>query len=388
MRVAAARYSLTSNFSIISLRKGFMIGSQKNNPNANTAINGRLLGQILVDGEFISHHDLDRALKEQKETNSLLGEVLIRMEVLEPIDLKAALSVQRHLGSLGEAIRAAAGVRQLLGNLLIQARRITHEQLDCALREQRRTGEKLGAVLVRLGMLTAGELDAVLSFQQNQGDMSHIPAPFKLGEILVATNLITREQLLDALSKQISSQKKLGDILVESGHLDPHHIDQGLKLQQRLLTAALVAVLSLSSLHCLEAADQSAPAPGRTRITVTATVRAHTALKVIHQTPHLVVTHTDIIRGFVEVPLASEIEVTSNSPAGYLMVFEGLGIPFKEVYIQGLGNEVQVTSGGCWIPQPYSRGKVMLELSYRFILAEDTRPGTYTWPLMISARSL
>jgi hypothetical protein len=117
-------------------------------------------------------------------------------------------------------------------------------------------------------------------------------------------------------------------------------------------------------------------------------VKAHTALKIVHQIPHLVVTSRDIIRGFVEVPIASKIEVTNNSLAGFLIVFEGLGIPFREVYIQGLGNDVQVTAGGCWIPQPHSRGKVMLELSYRFILAENAQPGTYSWPLIISARPL
>jgi len=355
--------------------------------NTRCRLTKRPIGRIFVDGEFISPDDLERAIEEQKHTDEMLGEVLVRMGVLDPIDLKAALSVQGHLTSLKDAIKVAAGVRQLLGNLLIQARRITHEQLELALEEQKRTDEKLGEVLVRLGFLTPRELDAVLAFQQNQGIKKPTPTPFRLGEILVAANYITREQLEDALERQKLSQKKLGEVLVEAGYVQPHHVEHGLKLQRLLLTSALVAVLSLSSVPDVYA---SGPAftPSSSRVTVSATVLSRATLKIIHQTPELVVTNADIMRGYVEVRAASRIEVKSNSLAGYLLVFDGLCMPFKEVYVQGLTNEVQISSESGWIPQPYTRGAVAMELSYRFILSEDAQPGTYAWPLSISARPL
>jgi hypothetical protein len=347
----------------------------------------RPLGRILVDGEFISPDDLERAIEEQKHTNERLGEVLVRMGVLDPIDLKAVLSVQGHLASLGDAIKVAAGVRQLLGNLLVQARRITHKQLDLALEEQKRTDKRLGEALVHLGFLMPRELDTVLAFQQCQGIKKPTPTPFRLGEILVAANYITREQLEDALEKQKPSHKKLGEVLVEAGYVQPSHIEHGLKLQRMLLTAALVAALSLSSIS-----DVYAPGPAFTpsssRVTVTATVLSHATLKIIHQTPALVVTNADIMRGYVEVRAASRIVVKSNSMAGYLLVFKGLGMPFKEVYVQGLENEVQISSENGLITRPYTQGKIMMELSYRFILSEDARPGTYAWPLLISAQPL
>ena len=67
----------------------------------------RLLGQILVDGDFISPQELEAALKSQKEADNKLGEILVRMDSLNPMELKATLSVQRDLSSLESSLKAA-----------------------------------------------------------------------------------------------------------------------------------------------------------------------------------------------------------------------------------------------------------------------------------------
>ena len=85
----------------------------------------RPLGQILLDGQFISRDDLARALELQKHTNEMLGEILVRMGVLDPADLEAVLSVNKELSSLEEAVNLAAGVRHLLGELLLKSGRIS-----------------------------------------------------------------------------------------------------------------------------------------------------------------------------------------------------------------------------------------------------------------------
>src|SRR3989304_2593572 len=108
----------------------------------NPVTGRRPLGQGLVDGGFISPQDPARALEEQKRTNEMLGEVLVRMGILDPVDLRAALSIQGELGSIQSAILAAAGVRMLLGALLLSANRVTRAQLEAALDEQRPTGDK------------------------------------------------------------------------------------------------------------------------------------------------------------------------------------------------------------------------------------------------------
>jgi hypothetical protein len=359
-------------------------------PNNETgAIRGQLLkrplGQLLLDGEFISHNDLERALLEQERTNELLGGVLVRLGVLDSVDLSAALSVQDELASVRDAIRAAAGVRKLLGELLLDARRITPEVLDRALAEQRRTGERIGEILVRQGVLAKEELDAVLDFQRHMGGEAPTSPRLRLGEILVATGQITRGKLDRALARQKTTRKKIGEILVEAGDITPHQVARGLTIQKKLVTAALLATLAMA----FPAVARPA-APSTAKLTVSATVLARSDLKVLHQSPVLVVTNADISRGYTEVRDASIIEVRNNSRAGFLLVFDGLEGPeplFERVTVRGLGSEVEIGRGGGWVPQPFRDGLTKMELSYRFTLHKNTKPGTYAWPLSISIRS-
>lgn len=206
--------------------------------------NKRPIGQILLDAGFLSPRDLELALEEQRQTNELLGQVLVRMGVLDPTDLKAALSVQQYLNEPENAVRAAAGARKMLGELLLQAGHITNDQLELAITEQRRSGEKLGEVLVRMGLLTEHQLTHVLYFQQNQGAPKPSTGPLRLGEILISKGYISRYQLEDALYKQTLSGKKLGEVLIEEGYAEHHHIRHGIRLQHMLLTAVLAALLT------------------------------------------------------------------------------------------------------------------------------------------------
>lgn len=355
----------------------------------------RLLGQVLVEGGIITREDLERALERQQRTHELLGEALIGMGALDSLDLTAALSVQGELASVQGALRAAAGRRQLLGELLLAAKRITPEQLGQALAEQEKTGERIGAILVRRGFLSREELEAVLSFQRRQEKGAESPSPFRLGEILVSTGQITRRQLDLALAWQGKRGGKLGERLVESGYVTPHQVSRGLAIQKKLVTAALVAALSMASAKGAGAQEAAGirPPAGRTsaRIEVSATILSRTTLTVRRQPHALVVTREDVRRGYVEVPAASRIEVRSNDPRGYLLVFEsqaGSGTPFREAIIDGLGRPVQIGPGGGWVPRTDPRGPVSVDLSYRFSLTKDAVPGSYRWPFALSARSL
>jgi hypothetical protein len=196
----------------------------------------------------MSTHDLNRALAEQTHTGELLGQVLVRAGILDGIDIIAVLSIQEHIERPEDAVKLAAGIRQMLGSLLIEAGQITPEQLEQAIGEQRKTGEKLGEVLVRLGLLSERQLNSVLDFQQNQSGERQHPSPLRLGELLVSTGQITSEQLQEALLKQAASRKKLGEVLVEEGYVRPNQVKRGLRIMQMLSTSALVAAVSLGSL--------------------------------------------------------------------------------------------------------------------------------------------
>ncbi|MEC4676102.1 MAG: hypothetical protein VST72_04145 [Nitrospirota bacterium] len=342
----------------------------------------RPLGRVLVDGGFITPENLGRALEEQKESNEFLGVILVRMGLLSRDDIRAAILVQRCLISPEAAVRSAAGERQLLGRLLLQARRITPKKLYMALHEHAGSERKLGEALLRLGYITRSELDSVLAFQQHQSSQ-RIAGPIRLGEILVATGQITRKQLEDALERQRHCNAKIGEVLVESGDLQPRQIACGLKLQNKLITAALVAVLSLAPWAKAYAATPGSA--GGQNLSVTAAVEANSDLEVIYQSPEMVVTNMDVLRGHVDSPSASHLRVTNRGDTGYMLVFDGLGGPFREVMLNGMGRDVHISSNRGWVVQPYAgRGVYAFELSYRFILSENAQPGTYAWPLTIS----
>lgn len=205
----------------------------------------RHIGRILLDGQFVSQQMLDSALEEQKRTKELLGQVLVRMGVITAEDVGIPLLAQQHLGTISDAVKIAAGERQLLGTLLVESGWITSEELDRAIAEQRRSGEKLGEVFKRLGILSGQQLNALLDFQHSQEIIND--SPFRLGELLVATGQITREQLENALNQQRITHHKLGEILVEAGYVNSKRINYGIRLQKMVMKAVLVAILAFEA---------------------------------------------------------------------------------------------------------------------------------------------
>ena len=204
----------------------------------------RPIGQILLDGGFLSKNKLDLAFEEQKRTKEPLGHVLVRMGILKTCDLDVLLLVQEHLSNIDDAVKIAAGEHQQLGTLLVQSGRISNKQLDRAITEQKWTKEKLGEVFTRLGMLSEGQLAALLEFQHHQPNPDSF-CPIKLGELLIASGVLSHDQLEDALHKQSISQKKIGEVLVQEGYVSTGRIKKGFRLQKMLVGAILGALLSL-----------------------------------------------------------------------------------------------------------------------------------------------
>lgn len=250
--------------------------------------NRRLIGQILLDGGFLTRHDLELAVAEQQHTNELLGQILVRMGVLDEAEVNAALSVQKHISNLEDATLSAAGTRQMLGSLLIMAGRITNEQIEHAITVQKASGEKLGEVFIRQGLLKREQLNSLLIYQHNQDKGRRPSNPFRIGEILVTTGYITRQQLDDALLKQAGCSKKLGEVLVEQGYVDHKQIRHGIHLQQKLISAALAAILSFSGLSLSGCGGGGGGSDGTTTQT-----SSGTAVNQPFKTNYLTVTSTD-----------------------------------------------------------------------------------------------
>ncbi len=341
---------------------------------------GRYIGQILVDGGFVSSKDLEFALEEQRNTNELLGQVLTKMGVIDSAELKLALSVQEQLVHLEDAVKAAAGVRQMLGAMLLQAGQINEEQLEQAIAEQKMSGGKLGEIFVRLGFLTERQLTALLDFQKGQEDVQSANNPLRLGDIMVSAGHISREQLDSALNKQTQSRRRLGEVLVEEGYVQPQQVSHGVHLQQKLLTSILVAILALAAISDAEAAPSKSV---RAELKVSATVLPYTSLKVFNKIQTLMITQEDISRGYVDVVRAGSIEVKSNSQDGYYLSFECSDEVVRQVRVDGLGKPAMLGPGSGIVPMQMDGRVARIELSYRFILSETAQPGVHPWPMIV-----
>ena len=115
-------------------------------------------------------------------------------------------------------------------------------------------------------------------------------------------------------------------------------------------------------------------------------VLARTLLNVESQPASLVLTEADLARGYVEVPSVSRIRVRSNDPNGYLLAFDVTAGPFTAIEVTGLGPAARISANGGWLARPFAGTQpVTSELTYRFLLASNVQPGTYAWPVSLSA---
>lgn len=233
---------------------------------------------------------------------------------------RAVLRIQDALSDPDKAMKLAAGIRLKLGEIFVESGKVLPEQLEDALLEQSRTGEKLGAIMIRRGWFGPALLGRALEFQGYQSMEKSEDARLRLGEILVATGDITRAQLDDALARQRRSGKQLGAELVDAGYLKPAQLTSGLHLQRMLVSAAMAVALACETLAGSAPAEAAETASAR--VTVSATVLRHASVRVLSAPRTVSISEADIARGYVDVPVPSRLEIRSNSPSGYIIAIE------------------------------------------------------------------
>jgi hypothetical protein len=300
---------------------------------------------------------------------------------VEERQLVLALSAQ--WVSANDILASAAGPRDTIGELLVKSGRLTRQELERALADQRQSGRKLGEIMVRHGMLSPAEVRSVLAFQRRLGVAgSGSPCPLQLGNLLVATGTIAPAQLERALAQQRQSKRRLGDALVGAGYVTEQQVAQGLRLQQTLLRVALAVLLTLS---VPQPAVGAAGGATHANIMFSATVLPYLRVDVLRQTPTLTVTPADVSRGFVDVPSGTALRAVSNDHQGFTVSFDPRLRVFERVRILGLDGSVEIGPNGGAAHHAYSGRDTSLELSYRFYLAAGLAPGSYPWPLQISS---
>lgn len=339
------------------------------------------IGRILLDAGLVTTDQLQAALARQQAGAVRLGVLLCEMGFLDPATLELALELQSALSSPERILATAAGPREPLGVLLLAGGCITPAQLEDALAEQDRTGARLGRVAVRWGWLDEPGLEQLLSLQRQLEHAPPGPGPLRLGRILVLLGAITTGQLDAALARQTGTGRPLGDVLIDAGFATPRSVAQGLRLQRGLMAAAVAALLALGP--GLPDARAGGAEGG---ISVSARVVPYARLEVLAQPTTLHVTPADAARGYVEVDGISRFSIRSNSPRGHALVVEGRSEILTGVVIRGLGPDVALAVAGGTLLRPPADPRAAIEIrpGYRFALAPGTPPGEYPWPVTLS----
>jgi adsorption protein B len=154
-------------------------------------------------------------LLSRKELDELEEAVGGRVELVLSARSDVAFAIRRGYERLEEGARPPA-----LGARLVSQGLITEEQLEAALRQQRRTYARLGQLLLDDGAITFDKLEEALD--RHRTEAPELP----LGEFMVDLGYITRDALESALARQQEGFQRLGDVLVAMNAIGRDAIDR------------------------------------------------------------------------------------------------------------------------------------------------------------------
>lgn len=189
------------------------------------------LGSLLVARGAVTPQQLQEALRLQASSKRQLGEILVsHLQACSIGDVQAALKLQKAFGiTLPEA--------DMLGEQLVSRQKVTRtEMLQALADEQSKQRVPLGEVLINMGLLQNDDLQSVLAWQSQKKKLVQTGA-WRLGEVLLAQNLLSGPLLGEALKQQVVDQRPLGQILVSMGVCTPEQILSALEAQIEKLNA-------------------------------------------------------------------------------------------------------------------------------------------------------
>ena len=104
-----------------------------------------------------------------------------------------------------------------------------------------------------------------------------------------------------------------------------------------------------------------------TLVSVSATVIPNSKLQTTYETSQLSISSADINRGYIDIPSALRFTVQ----------------------VIGISNLVRLgPDGGSIVLREMSNRNIIHDLSFRFILRSDIKPGLYQWPLEFSVHAI
>jgi len=153
------------------------------------------IGELLLREGIIDQDQLAHALEEHKRSGLLIGKILVRLGMVNEDLLESLLNKQ---------LKSRDSRR--LGEILVEQGLVSASQMDAALEMSKRSGQKLGAVLVKKGFLDEDALVEILAERQGIPQIRLDSYDFP-------------QQILTILPEDICRQLRLIPLAVENNKL-------------------------------------------------------------------------------------------------------------------------------------------------------------------------
>jgi len=144
----------------------------------------------------------------------------------------------------------------------------------------------------------------------------------------------------------------------------------------------------LLSLNLAAAAVPATAASRAADMQVSVVVVARTILTVDQQPTIVQVSASDVARGYLDLPQAIAFRIRSNASNGYTVQVGPISAPFTHAEVTWNRIVMVVSSDSTSVRQQYQPGTTSGVLSVRLLLAPTTVPGSYHWPIQLTAASL
>ena len=130
-------------------------------------------------------------------------------------------------------------IDKLIGEIILESGMIDAEQLDDALEYQIAWGGKVGEILIKKGYLTEEKLSHYLNVQITMNTISNVNGnngnkDYLIGEVMLASGIITGNELSQALEYQRKEGGKMGVILRDMGYISEEKLKYCLARQLEL----------------------------------------------------------------------------------------------------------------------------------------------------------
>ena len=150
-----------------------------------------------------------------------------------------------------------------------------------------------------------------------------------------------------------------------------HHGDAGVRSWTGALTCLVLPA-------CSALADQ-----GQAPFQVVVTVPARVALETVGQPAGLTLTQGDLTRGYKDV--SGQYHVRHNDRRGYVLRFVPLAGIAREVRVRGLGSAFVLGGDAVEVHRSGEDFEQDVALEFRFVLVDGANPGTFDWPVQLTA---